>query len=98
FWAMESRQICWAHLIRKFASFAGHRGRAGEIGSLLLVCCRTGTRSATARRLVPSSASSQATSARSSRSDCGNRFAATVLPYLTHAVQAALPPRPWPQK
>jgi transposase len=40
FWAMESRQICWAHLIRKFASFAGYRGRAGEVGSLLLVWSR----------------------------------------------------------
>lgn len=40
FWAMESRQICWAHLIRKFASFAGRRGRAGEIGDQLLVWSR----------------------------------------------------------
>ena len=40
FWAMESRQICWAHLIRKFASFADRRGRAGEIGSLLVVWSR----------------------------------------------------------
>jgi transposase len=40
FWAMERRQICWAHLIRKFASFAGRRGRPGEIGGHLLVWSR----------------------------------------------------------
>lgn len=32
FWAMTRRQICWAHLIRKFAAFAERKGRAGEIG------------------------------------------------------------------
>jgi transposase len=36
FWAMDRRQVCWAHLVRKFASFAGRRGRAGEIGDELL--------------------------------------------------------------
>ena len=37
FWAMERRQICWAHLIRKFASFSELRGRPGEIGADLLL-------------------------------------------------------------
>ena len=37
FWAMERRQICWAHLIRKFASFSELRGRPGEIGANLLL-------------------------------------------------------------
>lgn len=37
FWAMERRQICWAHLIRKFASFGELRGRPGEIGRDLLL-------------------------------------------------------------
>jgi len=37
FWAMERRQICWAHLIRKFASFSELRGRPGEIGANLLM-------------------------------------------------------------
>jgi len=37
FWAMERRQICWAHLIRKFASFSELRGRPGEIGEDLLL-------------------------------------------------------------
>jgi transposase len=37
FWAMERRQICWAHLIRKFASFSELRGRPGQIGADLLL-------------------------------------------------------------
>jgi len=40
FWALERRQICWAHLIRKFASFATLRGRPGEIGADLLLWSR----------------------------------------------------------
>ena len=36
FWAMARRQICWAHLIRKFADFAERKGRVGEIGRDLL--------------------------------------------------------------
>jgi transposase len=36
FWAMQDRQICWAHLIRKFASFAEIRGPAGQLGEQLL--------------------------------------------------------------
>lgn len=40
FWAMERRQICWAHLLRKFASFAGRPGPAGQIGDCLLLWTR----------------------------------------------------------
>ncbi len=36
FWAMQDRQICWAHLIRKFVSFAGRPGAAGKLGEDLL--------------------------------------------------------------
>ena len=36
FWAMDKRQICWAHLIRKFASFAERKGAAGRLGQDLL--------------------------------------------------------------
>lgn len=36
FWAMEQRQICWAHLVRKFASFAERDGQVGQIGGELL--------------------------------------------------------------
>jgi transposase len=36
FWAMERRQICWAHLLRKFVSFSERTGPAGEIGRELL--------------------------------------------------------------
>ena len=36
FWAMERRQICWAHLLRKFVSFSEREGRAGAIGRELL--------------------------------------------------------------
>lgn len=40
FWAIERRQICWAHLIRKFAAFGERRGRPGEIGRDLLLWSR----------------------------------------------------------
>jgi len=40
FWAMAMRQICWAHLIRKFAAFSERKGRAGEIGRELLFWSR----------------------------------------------------------
>jgi len=36
FWAMEMRQICWAHLIRKFASFAERTDAASRLGQDLL--------------------------------------------------------------
>jgi transposase len=35
FWAMQARQICWAHLIRKFAGFAERAGEAGKLGEIL---------------------------------------------------------------
>lgn len=41
FWAMEQRQICWAHLIRKFASFAERTGAAGRLGQDLLFWSQT---------------------------------------------------------
>lgn len=36
FWAMARRQICWAHLLRKFVSFAERDGPAGQFGRELL--------------------------------------------------------------
>ncbi len=36
FWAMDHRQICWAHLVRKFVSFAERDGPTGSIGRELL--------------------------------------------------------------
>lgn len=36
FWAMERRQICWAHLLRKYVAFSERAGPAGEIGRQLL--------------------------------------------------------------
>ena len=36
FWAMELRQICWAHLLRKGISFSERAGRAGALGRELL--------------------------------------------------------------
>ena len=36
FWAMERRQVCWAHLIRKFVSFSERDGPAGAFGQQLL--------------------------------------------------------------
>jgi transposase len=38
FWAMEQRQICWAHLLRKFVSFSESSGKAGAVGRELLQC------------------------------------------------------------
>jgi transposase len=36
FWAMARRQICWAHLLRKFVSFSERDGPAHALGSELL--------------------------------------------------------------
>jgi transposase len=36
FWAMERRQICWAHLLRKFVSFEERDGPTGDFGRELL--------------------------------------------------------------
>lgn len=36
FWAMERRQVCWAHLVRKFVSFSERDGSAGAMGRELL--------------------------------------------------------------
>lgn len=38
FWPMAMRQICWAHLIRKFVAFSERDGPAGAIGRELLDC------------------------------------------------------------
>lgn len=38
FWAMEKRQICWAHLIRKYVNFSEHADpRAAELGETLVM-------------------------------------------------------------
>jgi transposase len=36
FWAMKRRQICWAHLLRKFVSYSERAGPAGSFGRVLL--------------------------------------------------------------
>jgi transposase len=36
FWAMERRQICWAHLLRKFVSFTERAGPSAAFGRELL--------------------------------------------------------------
>lgn len=36
FWAMDARQICWAHLIRRFIGFSERDGPTGEYGQRLL--------------------------------------------------------------
>jgi len=36
FWAMKRRQVCWAHLARKFVSFSERDGPAGKLGDELL--------------------------------------------------------------
>jgi transposase len=37
FWAMDMRQVCWAHLIRKFVSYTERDGEDAKIGEDLLV-------------------------------------------------------------
>jgi transposase len=39
FWAMDKRQVCWAHLIRKFVAFSERRGDVGKLGDELLAFC-----------------------------------------------------------
>jgi transposase len=36
FWAIERRQVCWAHLLRKFADFSERPDAAGDVGKRLL--------------------------------------------------------------
>jgi len=36
FWAMNRRQVCWAHLVRKFIAFSERDGPAGRFGRELL--------------------------------------------------------------
>lgn len=36
FWAMERRQVCWAHLLRKFIAFSEMGGKVGSVGHELL--------------------------------------------------------------
>lgn len=36
FWAMNKRQVCWAHLLRKFIAFSEYGGAAGALGKELL--------------------------------------------------------------
>lgn len=36
FWVMKRRQVCWAHLARKFVSFSERAGRAGALGKEML--------------------------------------------------------------
>ena len=35
FWAMRLRQVCWAHLVRKFVSYSEREGPAGKLGKEL---------------------------------------------------------------
>lgn len=41
FWAMKARQICWAHLIRRWVGFAERTGPAGQLGTDLLFWSQT---------------------------------------------------------
>jgi transposase len=42
FWAMHQRQICWAHLVRKFVAFAEHSHPAArEVGEALLLLAQS---------------------------------------------------------
>jgi transposase len=37
FWAMEKRQLCWAHLIRKFVAFSERKDEGAKVGDGLLL-------------------------------------------------------------
>lgn len=37
FWAMPARQVCWAHLIRKFVAFSQRKDAGAQIGDNLLL-------------------------------------------------------------
>jgi transposase len=42
FWAMEMRQVCWAHLVRKYVAFSEDKDpRAAELGQHLLLLAQT---------------------------------------------------------
>jgi len=41
FWAMKRRQICWAHLIRKFVAFSERKDEGAELGGPLLLLAQT---------------------------------------------------------
>src|SRR5260370_18313049 len=41
FWAMPHRQICSAHLIRRFLAFEEREGPAGRLGERLLFCAQS---------------------------------------------------------
>ena len=41
FWAMKARQICWAHLVRRFVGFAERDGDVGKLGEDLLFWSQT---------------------------------------------------------
>jgi transposase len=41
FWAMPARQICWAHLVRKFVSFSQRKDEGAAIGDNLLLLAQT---------------------------------------------------------
>lgn len=41
FWAMKDRQICWAHLIRKFVSFEEQGGTAADVARRLIFCSQS---------------------------------------------------------
>jgi transposase len=37
FWAMKRRQVCWAHLIRKFVAFSERKDEGAQLGETLLL-------------------------------------------------------------
>jgi len=41
FWAMERRQVCWAHLIRKFVAFTERGDHGAALGDSLLLIAQT---------------------------------------------------------
>ncbi len=42
FWAMDQRQICWAHLVRKYVAFSEHSDpRAAQLGETLVLLTQT---------------------------------------------------------
>ncbi len=38
FWSIDLRQVCWAHIVRRWIAFSERSGKAGIIGRALLDC------------------------------------------------------------
>lgn len=95
FWAMARRQICWAHLVRRFVAFSERDGVAGTIGAELLDATRVLfaywydfkagklDRATLAKRMAPLQAQMEATLQRAVAADIAG-FSGSCADILEH--------------